>query len=89
MMQLTLRGFDAVLERELRRVAKAERLSLNQAALKLLRKGAGLADQHLRPIGDALSSFVGTLSDDDARALELAIRSADEADLRAQRAKRK
>ncbi|MFN0298740.1 MAG: hypothetical protein ACKVQU_00140 [Burkholderiales bacterium] len=42
MDQLTIRGFDRPLERAIRALAKAEGISLNQAALKLLRSGAGL-----------------------------------------------
>ena len=45
MNQLTVRGFDDELAERIRRLAKRDGTSLNQAALKLLRKGAGLADQ--------------------------------------------
>ena len=44
MNQLTVRGFDDELAERIRRLAKRDGTSLNQAALKLLRKGAGLAD---------------------------------------------
>ena len=44
MKQLTVRGFDDDLERAIRQLARRERISLNQAALKLLRRGAGLPD---------------------------------------------
>ena len=42
--QLTVRGFDAELADSIRRLARQERISLNQAVLRLLRRGAGLAD---------------------------------------------
>ena len=42
MNQLTVRGFDDELAERIRRLAKQDGTSLNQAALKLLRKGAGL-----------------------------------------------
>lgn len=85
MTQLTLRGFDREIERELRRVARENGISLNQAALKLLRRGAGLAGTRLTPIGSALDRFVGSLSDADAADVDRAVRAADEADLAAQR----
>ena len=44
MNQLTVRGFDDDLSASVRRLAKREGISLNQAALKLLRRGAGLTD---------------------------------------------
>ena len=44
MNQLTVRGFDDELSAAVIRLAKREGISLNQAALKLLRKGAGLTD---------------------------------------------
>ena len=44
MNQLTVRGFDDELAERIRRLAKREGTSLNQAALKLLRKGPGLVD---------------------------------------------
>ena len=42
MNQLTVRGFDDELSAIMRRLAKQEGISLNQAALRLLRKGAGI-----------------------------------------------
>ena len=55
MKQLTVRGFDDDLERSIRQLARREGISLNQAALKLLRRGAGLPDGQGdgRNIGDA------------------------------------
>ena len=86
MTQLTLRGFDPELERALRRLAREEGISLNQAALKLLRKGAGVK-RSAQAIGAAVDPFVGAVSDDDAATVAAAVRAADEADLRAQRRK--
>jgi hypothetical protein len=42
MEQLTLRSFDKHLEQQLRQIALREHISLNKAALKLIRRGAGL-----------------------------------------------
>ena len=59
--QLTLRGFGPELEARLHRAAEAENLSLNQAALRFLERGAGLAERRakLDTIGPALDEFIG------------------------------
>jgi len=64
MKQLTVRGFDKVLERRLRDVAKARGVSLNQAALILLREGAGLEVPRRRAnvVGDSLDGLIGSWS---------------------------
>ena len=61
MKQLTLRGFDPALERRLRELAGELQISLNRAALLLMRRGAGLVDTQGagREIGGALDSFIG------------------------------
>jgi hypothetical protein len=63
-VQLTLRGMGEDLERHLRHLAQVEQLSLNQAALKVLRRGAGLSERRARAdsIGPALDDFIGTWS---------------------------
>ena len=64
MKQLTVRGFDKALERRLRDVAKARGVSLNQAALILLREGAGLEVPRRRAnvVGDSLDGLIGSWS---------------------------
>jgi hypothetical protein len=57
--QLTIRGFDPALEAEIQRLAKAEGISLNQAVLRLLRKGAGVGQDNPDLIGHALDGFIG------------------------------
>ena len=59
MKQLTVRGFDDELSASLRRLAKSEGISLNQAALRLLRKGAGLTDSKGNPnvVGHSLDDL--------------------------------
>lgn len=44
-MQYTLRHIPAAVDRALRRWAKAEGRSLNDAAIEVLRRGLGVADQ--------------------------------------------
>lgn len=65
MRQLTVRGFDKDLERRLREVAKARGVSLNQAALILLREGAGLDAPRRRAntVGDSLDHLIGSWSE--------------------------
>jgi hypothetical protein len=67
MKQLTVRGFDKDLERRLRDVAKARGVSLNQAALILLREGAGLEVPRRRAntVGDSLDGLIGSWSKDE------------------------
>ena len=75
MNQLTVRGFDDELAERIRRLAKRDGTSLNQAALKLLRKGAGLADPGQGPdtVGSSLDHLIGTWSEDEASELDAAL----------------
>ena len=75
MNQLTVRGFDDELSERIRRLAKRDGTSLNQAALKLLRKGAGLADpaQKADTVGASLDLLIGSWSDDEAAELDAAL----------------
>lgn len=70
--QLTLRGFDSELERRLRLEARNAGVSLNQAALRLMRRGASLGGERSAPnaVGSALDHLIGTWSDADARSLQ-------------------
>lgn len=75
MRQLTVRGFDKALERRLREVARSRGVSLNQAALILLREGAGLVDsrRRTRVVGDSLDHLIGSWSADEEAELLRAI----------------
>ena len=65
MKQLTLRGFDLELEQKLWELARAQDISLNKAALIMLRKGAGLNERQARSdvIGDTLDHLIGKWSE--------------------------
>lgn len=79
--QLTVRGFDRELERRLREEARRGDLSLNRAALRLLRRGAGLeAPTTASRVGTALDHLMGTWSEDDARAMAAATRAFERVD---------
>ena len=68
MKQLTVRNFEPDLLQALQEAAKIQGLSLNQAALLLMRRGAGLGEKLKRPrIGNALDRFVGSMSEQEER----------------------
>jgi len=76
MTQLTVRGFDKELERRLREVARRDGVSLNRAALHLLRRGAGLGDAPARTnqVGNALDHLAGAWSATEADEVRAATR---------------
>jgi len=80
--QLTIRGFDAPLERRIRQVARADGTSLNRAVMKLLRRGAGLGDAEpdRDVVGDSLDHLFGTWTEAQGREFEEAVRDLDEID---------
>lgn len=79
--QLTLRGLDPRLQREIRELARREGLSLNRAAVRLLEKGAGIrAPVEADTIGSSLDHLIGTWSDDDARAFLDSIEACEQVD---------
>jgi len=82
MKQLTLRGFDKELTRRIRSLARSQGISLNKAALQLLRKGAGLSDDEpdVNRVGDSLDDLIGTWSEDEAFEFQEAVRDFDEVD---------
>ena len=64
MNQLSLRGFDKELARRIRQLARREHISLNKAALLLMRRGAGIGEETTSEstVGDALDEFIGVWS---------------------------
>jgi hypothetical protein len=83
MNQLTIRGFGPSLERKIRQLARAEGISLNKAALKLMRKGAGLGDEHSEHdiVGDSLDHLIGTWSPKEAEEFDVAVEDLSHVDL--------
>ena len=75
MKQLTIRGFDEVLEKQLHRVAAQEHLSLNKAVLKLLKEATGLAMNSHSPecVGDRLDTFIGVWSEQEEQEFNTAV----------------
>lgn len=68
MKQLTIRGFSKELAKRIRELALREGISLNRAALRLMRRGAGLEDSTMRQnvVGSSLDDLIGTWSDEEA-----------------------
>ncbi len=68
MEQLTLRGFGEDLSERLVRLAEERGISLNKAALLLMRRGAGLSGRAggASTVGESLDDFIGSwaLSDE-------------------------
>jgi hypothetical protein len=73
--QLTIRGIDQDLVKCIKELAEKEGVSLNKAAIQLLRKGAGLKENGCRryKIQDALDSFMGTWSEEDEKIFQAAM----------------
>jgi hypothetical protein len=69
MKQLSIRGFDEELENRLRELAKKKGVSLNKAAILLLRKGAGvgLDRSQSNVIGGSLDHLMGRWSEKQER----------------------
>ncbi|MGH7177081.1 MAG: hypothetical protein ACREJC_06870 [Tepidisphaeraceae bacterium] len=67
-MQYTLRNIPKKVDKALRAKAKAERKSLNQAALEAIKSGLGVSDEPGKKRN--LSDLVGTLTKEDAKAIE-------------------
>lgn len=84
MNQLTLRGFDDELAHHIRALAEREGISLNQAAVRLLRVGAGLAAREAlsqgERVGSGLDRWIGTWTEADAQTLERATRGFEQID---------
>ena len=87
MKQIVLSEFDDELTASIRRVAEREQISMEEAALKLLRKGAGLGVGR-KPdgkIGNSLDHFIGSWSKEEAAELQAALQEnhvVDESDRR-------
>ena len=79
MNRITIRDIDDELSAAVDLLAKQEGISLSQAALKLLRKGAGLADgrRSTGTIGNSLDHLIGSWSAAEADKLDAALRELD------------
>ncbi len=82
MKQLSVRGFDPELSEALQSLARENGISLSQAALRLMKKGAGIVEGGAgrERIGNSLDRFFGTMSDAEAAEFEEAVRPCNEVD---------
>ena len=82
MKQLTIRGFDEELTLRIKRLALNEGISLNQAVLRLLRKGANLGEKTDKSdvVGSSLNHMIGTWTEKEAEEIERAIADFEEID---------
>ena len=73
--QLTVRGFDDDLGEALRQLAQREGISLNQAAIKLLRQGAGLCEGEPASdkVGCSLDHLIGSWTASEAAEMDAAL----------------
>lgn len=79
--QLTLRGFDPELSQYLLDLARVEGVSVNEAALRLLRKGAGLAaERGIEVVGLSLDHLIGSWTEEEAAEFEQAIADLEQVD---------
>jgi hypothetical protein len=80
--QITIRGLDAETDRRVRDLASRLRISLNKAAVMLIRKGAGLREDDSGPevVGKSLDSFIGSWSREDEAKLLDSIREMEQVD---------
>ena len=82
-MQYTLRNVPRNVDQALRAKARAERKSLNEAAVEVLKTGLGVSDEPAKKRD--LSDLVGSLSESDAKAINDAVACLDKADLKLRR----
>jgi len=82
MRQLTIRGLDEPLFQRLQQFARQEGISLNKAALLLLKRGAGLdpARQQAEEVGHSLDHLIGAWSQEEEHAFLKATRLFDQID---------
>jgi len=66
MTQITLRGIDPEIEREIRRIAKESGKSLNHVVQDMINKATGLNTKNKRPAADSLRKLAGGWSEKDA-----------------------
>lgn len=82
-MQYTLRNVPRKVDQALRAKARAERKSLNEATVEVLKTALGISDEPTKKRD--LSDLVGSMSESDAKAINDAVALMDKADLKLRR----
>lgn len=80
MEQLTVRGFDPELAQALKDLSRREGLSLSQAAVRLMREGAGLNTKGRKLVGNRLDRFIGTMTQEEEEELFETLRPCQQVD---------
>lgn len=66
MAQITLRGIDPQVEREIREIARKTGKSLNRVILDMIYRHTGYTKKEKRPLGDSLRNLAGGWSEKEA-----------------------
>ncbi len=80
MTQITLRGLDPEMEREIRRMAREGRKSLNRVILDMIYQYAGFKKREKRAPAESLRKLAGGWSEKDAMEFQEAINSSEQID---------
>ena len=80
MTQITIRGLDPAIEREIRRIAKNSGKSLNRVILDMVYHSAGLKEQKRKPAAHSLKKLAGGWSEKDASEFAESIKSCEQID---------
>ena len=80
MRQITIRGLDPAIEREIRRLAKKNGKSLNRVILDMVYQSAGLKKTDRKPAAHSLKKLAGGWSENDALEFAESIKSSEEID---------
>jgi hypothetical protein len=80
MAQITLRGMDPDLEKEIRRIARKNRKSLNSVVLDMIYQFTGRKKSQKRPPADSLRKLAGGWSRKDAAEFLESIKSCEQID---------
>ena len=72
MDRIAVRGSGAGVQASIRRLARVENTSLNEAAFMLLRKGAGLTEDNggANTVGSSLDNLIGSWTPEEADELD-------------------
>jgi plasmid stability protein len=80
MAQITLRGLDSELEKEVRKRARESGKSLNRVILDILQQAPGLGKGKKRAPADSLKQFAGGWSEEEASRFLDSIKSCEQLD---------
>lgn len=80
MTQITLRGLDPAIEREIRKIAKKNGKSLNRVIMDMIYRQTGFTNKDKRPPGSSLKKLAGGWSRQDASEFLESIKSCEQID---------